>query len=372
MDRTDIHRPSAIIPADYEFVAFEYIKLDDGNILGNCAILQAERAIKEAHMTRTGGKYATHEHGGSCQVCGANAIYTVLFYHSKTNEYIRTGQDCAEKMEMPYDELRYNAFRKGITDHRLAFAGKRKAEALLNDKGFQQAWGIYGETNPEVTARYEYEERTIVDIVGKLVKYGSQSDRAINYIGVLLSKIGKRAEIEAQRATEAAKAADCPEGRVWVNGEVLSTKIQEADFGPTLKMLVRDNTGYKVWGTVPSSISVERGDNVKFSANVKPADDDKKFGYFSRPTKAEVVALPNLGDEITGVSEDDEITGIDPGDEDVSFDFEPTIIVSCTECGIDYDEKEVKTLDIEEGPQGEDILAFDCPKGHHCKSRRRG
>ena len=343
MIRTDIHRPSAIVPADYEFVAFEYIKIDSGNILGNCEILQRERSIKEEHMKRTGGTYATHEHGGNCHVCGASAIYTVLFYHAKTNEYIRTGQDCAEKMEMPYDELRYNAFRKGITDHRLAIAGKRKAEALLADKGFQAAWGIYTETNPEVTAKYDYEERTIVDIVSKLVRYGSTSDRAINYIGVLLTNIVNRAITEAKRAAEAALAADCPEGRVWINGEVISTRVQDSQFGTVLKMLVKDATGFKVWGTVPSSLDVERGAMVKFSASVKPSDDDPKFGFFSRPTKAERTDV-----------------------------FEPTIIVACTECGVDYDEKTVEVLDVEEGLQGEDILTFNCPKGHHCKSRRRG
>ena len=344
MDRKDIHRPSAIVPADYEFVAFEYIKIDAGDILGNCAILQAEREIKKAHMDRTGGKYAQHEHGGSCMVCGANAIYTVLFYHTLTNEYIRTGQDCAAKMEMPYDEIRYNAFRKGITDHRLQVAGKRKAEVLLNDKGFGAAWTLYTETNPEVTTKFQYEERTIVDIVGKLVKYGSASDRATNYIGVLLKKIEERAVIEAKRAAEAALAADCPEGRVTVEGEIVSMRMQDGYYGSTMKMLVVDKTGYKVWGTVPSNITVERGSHVKFTAMVEPSKDDPKFGFFKRPTKAECT------DEV----------------------FEPTIIVACTECGVDYDEKTVTVLDIEEDIQGRDVLTFTCPKGHNCKSLRRG
>lgn len=357
MERTDIHRPSAIVPADYEFVAFEYLRLES---LEACAILQSEREIKKAHMERTGGKYATHEHGGSCHVCGASAIYTVLFYHAGTNEYIRTGQDCAAKMEMPYDELRYNAFRKGITDARLAVAGKRKAEALLKDKGMDLAWNIYAETNPEVTAKYQFEEKTVVDIVSKLVQYGSTSDRAINYVGVLLNKIANRARVEAERAAEAAKAADCPEGRVWVKGEVISHRFDEGPYGTTEKMLVKDETGYKVWGTVPSSITVERGTKVKFSAQVEPSKDDPKFGFFKRPTKAEVTNVST--EQIDQAAEHSYM--MDGTDR--------TIIVSCTECGVDYDEKTVEVLDIEEGLQGEDILTFTCPKGHHCKSLRRG
>ena len=343
MDRTDIHRPSAIVPANYEFVAFEYLKID-GDILAACDALQSERAIWKAHMDRTGGTYAKHEHGGSCMVCGANAVYTVLFYHSLTNEYIRTGQDCAQKMEMPYNDIRYNAFRKAVTDARLAVAGKRKAEALLADKGFTAAWTLFAEKSQEVTAKYQYEERTIVDIVSKLVKYGSASDRATNYIGVLLKKIEDRAVVEARRAAEAALAADVPEGRVTVKGEVISMRMQDGYYGSTMKMLVKDETGYKVWGTVPAGINIERGSHVKFTAMVEPSKDDPKFGFFKRPTKAECT------DEV----------------------FEPTIIVACTECGVDYDEKTVTVLDIEEDIQGRDVLTFTCPKGHNCKSLRRG
>ena len=358
MDRTDIHRPSAIVPADYEFVCFEYLRIET---LQDCAVIQSERAIKTAHFARTGGTYATHEHGGSCHVCGASAVYTVLFYHAGTNEYIRTGQDCAQKMEMPYDEWRYNAYRKGITDARLAQAGKRKAEAILTDKGFQKAWAYYIEPEQVVTATYQYEEKTIVDIVGKLVRYGSTSDRALNYIGVLLTKISKRAEVEARRAEEAAKAADCPTGRVTVKGEVLSTRVQDGPYGRTVKMLVKDATGFKVWGTMPSSLSVERGAIVKFSAAVEPSKDDVKFGYFSRPTKAEevVVNSPAIPEADFGLSAEE-------------LAFEPTIHVNCTKCGMDYDEKTVEILDIEEGIQGEDILTFTCPEGHPCKSVRRG
>ena len=135
MDRTDIHRPSAIIPEDYSFVAFDYIRLEMGDILQNCAMLQEARAIKKAHMDRTGGKYSQHEHGGSCHVCGASAIYTVTFYHEKTNSYIKTGQDCAEKLEMSFSDKGMNLFRNAIADARHAVAGKKKAQVILADAG---------------------------------------------------------------------------------------------------------------------------------------------------------------------------------------------------------------------------------------------
>jgi hypothetical protein len=349
MIRKDIHRPSAITPSEYEFVGLEYIKIDSGDILANCAVLQAERAAIQAHMASTGGSYSTHEHGGNCHICGASCVYTVLFYHANTNTYIRTGMDCAQKLEMSQDETRFNRFRAAIEDVRLALAGKKKALATLMDAGLATAWDIYNtpyEQLPKDANGYvPYEEETVRDIVGKLVQYGSVSDKQIGYLRKLIAKIDDRAAEAARRAAENANAADCPSGKVTVKGTVLSTKIQDGFYGNTLKMLVKDDSGFKVWGTVPASISVNRDDRVTFTATVEPSKDDPKFGFYKRPTQASVEAAPV---------------------------YEPTIIVSCPTCGVDYDEKSVKVLNVEEGLQGEDILTFTCPEGHETKSCRRG
>lgn len=104
--RTDIHRPSAINPAEYEYVGPEHIKIEG---FGDCAyVLEMRRRIQE-HMTRTGGTYAHVETTGNCQVCGSvNMIYSVLFYHRPSNTYIRTGQDCADKLDMGYNRNEVN------------------------------------------------------------------------------------------------------------------------------------------------------------------------------------------------------------------------------------------------------------------------
>jgi hypothetical protein len=56
-----------------------------------------------------------------------------------------------------------------------------------------------------------------------------------------------------------------------------------------MKMLVVTDTGWKVWGTMPAALDVDRGARVRFTATVKPSDDDPHFGFFSRPTKAQVL-----------------------------------------------------------------------------------
>jgi hypothetical protein len=58
-----------------------------------------------------------------------------------------------------------------------------------------------------------------------------------------------------------------------------------------LKMLVKVEVQgglAKVWGTMPAALDAGRGDRVAFDAKVTPKE--RGFGFFSRPTKAEVVA----------------------------------------------------------------------------------
>ncbi|MET4240333.1 hypothetical protein [Bradyrhizobium sp. RT10b] len=286
MTRTDIHRPSAIIPEDYLFVAFEYLRIDG---LGDAAFLMAERQRLRAHMERTGGTYASHTHGGNCHVCGsANAVYTAMFYHAKTNAYVRTGLDCAEKLECAGVE----AFRRNVATALEQKAGKRKAAATLAAGGLSKAWAVY-EAEPAESDRRE--ESIIRDIVGKLVKYGSLSPAQFGLLGKLADAITRRSEIDAQRAAENAAAAPVPvcEKRMTVEGTVLSIRTpdyQRGDCGP-VRMLVQHPTGWKVWGSVPSAVlpDLSKGSRIRFDAAVKVSDKDSKFGFFSRPTKAAVL-----------------------------------------------------------------------------------
>lgn len=275
--RTDIHRPAVIRPEDYEFVGFEYLKIEG---FGDCAAILAEREVIRAHMDRTGGTYSSHQHGGNCHVCGAAAIYTVLFYHEATNSYVRTGQECAELLGCREDG---DKFRRAVQDAREAAAGKRKAQALLDDAGLSAAWPVY------LQGGASHEAATVVDIVGKLVRYGSISPAQTNYLRSLVDRIQRRPEIEAQRAKEHEAAAPLPitDRRVTICGTVVS--VRSNDFGA--RMLVKHADGWKVWGSLPASLDSDglTGKTVEFCATVKPSKDDAKFGFFSRPTKARVL-----------------------------------------------------------------------------------
>ena len=319
--RTDIHRPSAIIPSDYQYVAIWTMNIQG---IGDCEFIRQERKIAKAHMDRTKGEVRHYSHG-SCGICGnVQAIYLVLFYHEKSNEYIVVGVDCAQKLEMEADFEGVTRFKKLCADAREQVAGKRKAIALLSDAGLIDAWEVYTTPWPVHTAdcksagqnQYgddngiefkcvcgldervrehdQYEERTIRDIVGKLIKYGNISDAQKVFVGKLLGNIVRRPIIKAQRAAEHEAAGPVPVGRVIISGTVTYTKEVErpvygfsrwdsgSGYETVTKLIIRLDNGSKVYGS--RFANLEKGDRVTFKATVKVSPTDTKFGFYSRPT----------------------------------------------------------------------------------------
>lgn len=97
----------------------------------------------------------------------------------------------------------------------------------------------------------------------------------------------------AQRQAEHLAAESIVDGKQTITGTVITVKDQSSDWGWSLKMLVKDDRGFKVWGSVASSILEQcdssvhlKGKRVTFTATLKASDDDAKFGFFKRPTKA--------------------------------------------------------------------------------------
>jgi len=116
----------------------------------------------------------------------------------------------------------------------------------------------------------------------------------------------------AERQAEHQAAEAITAGKQMITGEIISTKwVDGFAYGQrVLKMVVRDDRGFKVWGTVPQAIidevvyqtqirfgpdtsydyGVLKGQRVTFTATVEASNDDDKFGFFKRPTKAAIAA----------------------------------------------------------------------------------
>jgi hypothetical protein len=145
--------------------------------------------------------------------------------------------------------------------------------------------------------------------------------RVLNYIKAFFKPVAEKAAADraAARAERDATRADLPafEGRVEITGTVVSVKLVDNQFGSTWKFLVEHESGWKVWGSIPQELQTinirrvnqhgewltrdqqqpSRGDLVSFTAKVQKSPSDPKFGFFSRPTKAQL--LKSTEGEIT-------------------------------------------------------------------------
>jgi hypothetical protein len=104
--------------------------------------------------------------------------------------------------------------------------------------------------------------------------------------------------IIAKDAEHAASRKALAEGRRVLSGTVVSVKEELDRFSYTERYVYKltveiDGEGARVYGSMPSDLlglGVEKGSRVTFTATVKRSDKDEAFGFYSRPTKAAIVA----------------------------------------------------------------------------------
>lgn len=281
--RSDIHRPSVIKPEDYQFICVQYLWTKD---IDEALFNKQEREAWEKHREETGAKFSGHEHGGTCYCCGAHARFVARYYHEATNCYIDLGEVCANKLEMGEPDS-FKKLRKQISDIRKRAAGKAKAQLVLSELGLSEVWELFIDESP---MKYR-EEFILCDMVANLVKYGDLSEKQVKLVHNLLDTLKNRDAIEAKRAEEKKSAADCPEGKQSIEGTVVSLKKHYSPYGDEWKITVKHDSGFLVWGSLPKNLSsIERGYRVRFNATVTRSPNDSKFGFFKRPTKAEIVS----------------------------------------------------------------------------------
>lgn len=269
IDRTDIHRPSAIQPEEYQFVG---IWFDPGakDVVGGHKLLAEESERIAQFMAEHGAKWASHSHGGTCQCCGAHANYLAAFYHDHHNEMIRVGERCAEKIGMGCKRY-FESARNKVAQERKRLTSRDRARLQLEENGLQGAWALYEARNYQGA-----NERIAYDLVMDLIRYKALSAKQWEFLKGLMHRIENKTPIAVE---------DCPEGRMTIIGTVLSIKKVDGMYGTCWKMLVKASEGgYTVYGTIPRGLQAEKGSVVTFTATVAPSDKDPKHGYFSRPS----------------------------------------------------------------------------------------
>jgi hypothetical protein len=294
--RTDIHRPSApaFDPEAYDCWGVFDLNPECGD--SGDRILTVNRAVSEGY------RFASHQAGGQCGHCGARLRYVALMTHQPSMDMIWVGETCLAGRFESLTKAQFAQLRKTAQLDRERQARLVAFQELCQDYPVL-VWATYAHNIGAAGAGDQtWGERNgkgwaisvLDDIARKARQYGDLSDAQAALVGRLVDELaGAEAETakrDAAAAEEAANAKPVPTGRIVVEGEVLTVKFQDNDFGGSLKMLVA-GAGWKVWGTVPAAIDgVERGDRVRLTATVTASDDDENFGFYSRPSKAEVLA----------------------------------------------------------------------------------
>jgi hypothetical protein len=77
-----------------------------------------------------------------------------------------------------------------------------------------------------------------------------------------------------------------------VSGEVIKAEWRNNGFGDVLKLTIKDDRGFRVWGNCPSGLGAtpKHGDRISFIATLSPAGDDPQFGFYKIPKNAVLTA----------------------------------------------------------------------------------
>lgn len=269
-----VHNPTNFEPRDYE--VFTYLDNRPFSSFGDMPLkveIEAWQAEMSAVLGADWRKKAFH-----CVHCGNGRVrWITAVKHIPTGEIVVFGADCTKRLGFA-DQQEFKLAQLQARDEarKVRFQIWKKRQAFLAE-------------NPAIAdalAHIEEPQHAVnsfaKDVLRKLDQYGSLSPRQVETVLVSLQRDNERAAATKVEAVEV--KGDAPTGRVEVTGTVLSTKIQEGQFGSTLKMLVKLANNSRVWVSVPRKETIERGNTVRFTATFTLSKDDKSFAFGSRPT----------------------------------------------------------------------------------------
>lgn len=326
MTRTDVHSPKSLTTEDYQFATGGDFGGSSDPAYTDFDALTALEAAGWSYAASTRALCASpavtnpeEASGCTCQHCGAHLRYYAVMKHVPSHELIVVGEQCLS-----------NRFGRATAEFKRL---KKNAELMRMDQRIVKARAAFAAANPvvfEFLADYNEAfgsgskpyDGFYSSLWAQLTRKGALSAKQIAAVERSIERQpeieAKRAQIAAERAAEKEAATPVVEGKIVITGKVLSTKFVDNDFGGALKMLVLDERGFKVWGTVPSSIQVTgervytgpvdvgeypewvelphvcKGARVTFTATVEKSRDDESFGFYRRPTKASVLEMPEV------------------------------------------------------------------------------
>lgn len=314
MTRNDIHRPSEVDPTAYTYVTS--IDLDE-TFRGPDARQRREARTQLEHRLRAG---SPHDRCGQCAHCGAGLRYVAVMQYGPDHQLLPWGHDCLETLGM-LDSKAAAKLRQ------LKLARQRRVTAELNQAAVEE----FQQAEPELFAWMQqvrdegHDFEFVRSVVGQFFSdpVRGLTEGQMRGLRKCFEGWKKYQAKKAEREQEAERTdrQEVPNGnqRIKVRGRVLTIDERENDYGWRLVMTVEDDKGFRVWGTAPNAIADVLGQHfdkdgdpiyVEFMARVNQSEDDRYFGFFSRPTKARVLehedrpnVCPSCGHEARDVTE---------------------------------------------------------------------
>jgi len=220
-----------------------------------------------------------------CDHCNQKIRYQVILLHTPTGDILSIGHQCYEnRFNVPGWKRNIQAAQN---------AAKRRVEEARNRAAILPQFADQATAEAAITWALAGSVYIAQDIVRKGLKYGKLSPKQVALVERLYAESQKAPELEPE-------ATDCPEGRIEITGIILGFKWVDNPFTggrwssptQTQKMIVRDDRGFKVFGTVPTRIAgvemLDKGQRIQFSAQLERSSDDSTFGFFKRPTQARI------------------------------------------------------------------------------------
>ena len=234
----------------------------------------------------------------SCDACGTRITY-IYQCKDQNDRLFVLGCECIKKLDCAYlttqAELALKDLKRQekeikkierVAKKNQELAEKRRQEELTREQRKKDNLAEIRAKNPDLVELIDF----------------SLSDKAPPFAQSVMETIALKGNITENQLSALQKThkkyllsltpkALCPAGEEKIEGEIVSIKSQQYGWQSTLKMVIQDKRGFRVYGTVPQSIQGESliGMQVSLTAFIEPSEKDTSFGFYYRPKKASLV-----------------------------------------------------------------------------------
>lgn len=233
--------------------------------------------------------FSPHQKVKRCALCGAHLRYAALMFNTANNEAILVGETCVTNQT---HKTAFKAVKKGEAVRR-----KREKISLAKKQMLIAHPELAILTYPELLVNHS---GFVKDVAYKFKEYGPISDaQRFAVLEAIKKEFAREVEKEIAEANKKAlydsgMIKKAPSGLTSIVGEVLriSSKVNYTYGTSSWKVTVAHPDGYKVWGTIRSTVvnkflrenkgkdeQALVGVKVAFAADLVPSDDDPFFAF---------------------------------------------------------------------------------------------